>query len=220
MKIQYGELKKVFRVLLIAKGMVEEEAEAVAKVLADNSLDGILLDGVNCFLAIINDMDQGVGSLKEFRIATPTKEEGEDVLRRRKLSYEQGIEISEEVWNKIEWDYQRALKEESLLKKLPNGTYDERGYFNIGEMGKWNQITGTKYMGKQYYKGKYIGILQYGDQADGYRDYQVSEELIITAEKVSSSEAEMKRFIEEAGYAELAIKWVIRQPQKHFTYLS
>lgn len=54
--------------------------------------------------------------------------------------------------------------------------------------------------------------IQCGDQADGYRYHQASEELIKTAEKVSSSE--------EAGYAELAIKRGVRQPQKNFMYLG
>lgn len=59
MKIQYEDMKSVFSRILLSRGLANEDAEALAKIFADNSLDGIYSHGVNRFPRLISYLDNG-----------------------------------------------------------------------------------------------------------------------------------------------------------------
>ncbi len=59
MRVQYEEIQKKFRSILISRGFTEENADAAATVFAGNSLDGVYSHGVNRFPRVISYLDKG-----------------------------------------------------------------------------------------------------------------------------------------------------------------
>lgn len=59
MRVSYSELKSQFERILRSRGFNENEADAAAKVFADNSLDGIYSHGINRFPRVVSYLDKG-----------------------------------------------------------------------------------------------------------------------------------------------------------------
>lgn len=59
MRVRYDELKGQFKRIIGSRGFDEKEAEAVARVFADNSLDGIHSHGINRFPRVVSYIDKG-----------------------------------------------------------------------------------------------------------------------------------------------------------------
>lgn len=64
MRIQYEEMIKVFKNVLIGKGFSEEDAYDAAKIFTENSLDGVYSHGVNRFPRVISYIDKGYVDVK------------------------------------------------------------------------------------------------------------------------------------------------------------
>ena len=53
MRVSYDELKELFNQILLQRGLYEDDAALLAKIVADNSLDGVYTHGVNRFPEVI-----------------------------------------------------------------------------------------------------------------------------------------------------------------------
>ncbi len=78
MRINYEEMKQVFKKILLKKGFLEQTAELSATLFAQNSLDGVYSHGVNRFPRVMSYIEKGYIDPK----AVPTKIDGIGGLER------------------------------------------------------------------------------------------------------------------------------------------
>ena len=91
------------------------------------------------------------------------------------------------------------------IKKVNHGSRDNEGFFNIGEMGKTNEVIGVKYLGKHIYRENDIHVIQFRDDTGGYCFYKVRNELVEQCPKGSIYSGEIGSQIEQLAYIELVI---------------
>lgn len=60
MRVSYDELKELFNQILLQRGLYEDDAALLAKIVADNSLDGVYTHGVNRFPRLVSNIEDGV----------------------------------------------------------------------------------------------------------------------------------------------------------------
>ena len=59
LRIQFDEMKGLFRRILVSRGLEEGEAETLASIVATNSLEGVYSHGTNRFPRLVHDIESG-----------------------------------------------------------------------------------------------------------------------------------------------------------------